>query len=67
MGWLDGLLKTAVMSPLEERVANLDVCTHCHTKTLVQKHECDAGRFAQCSTCLRVFVLNHLPTGDAER
>lgn len=49
-------LKFAIMTPLQERVTGLGVCSKCHTKTLAEKCSNEAGRWLQCSKCLTVFV-----------
>jgi len=60
--YFDGLLKTAIMTPLQARVTSLGVCSKCHTKTLQERCHNELGVWAQCSKCLTVFVseLDHL-------
>ena len=52
------MIKTAIMSPLQERVSLLGVCPYCHKKTLARKHEQADMAFDQCADCLRIYVVN---------
>lgn len=51
------ILKTAVMSALQQQVAEKGVCPNCHTKTLRVAHEAVGYSFEQCTNCLKVYVL----------
>jgi ribosomal protein L37AE/L43A len=48
-------MKFQLMTPLQEQVVNLDVCTTCHTKTLRVAHVDTSGSWLQCTKCKTVF------------
>ena len=54
---LSDLLKSAIMTPLQQRVAEAGVCPKCHTKTTTLRHEAEGMSFEQCTDCLTVWVL----------
>ena len=54
-------LKTAVMRPLEERVAKLGVCPRCHKKTLRLYYTGADLDWFQCDQCLHVYMLPEQP------
>lgn len=51
------LFRHSVMTPLQQLVYELDVCAHCHKKTMRHVHTGGGMVFSQCETCKRVAVL----------
>lgn len=56
-------LKTAIMTPLQERVVGLGVCSKCHTKTLQERLSNELGDWMQCTKCFTVFLKDTARTG----
>lgn len=57
MNWLEDLKRSVyTMSPLEERVTALGVCSKCHEKTLRPIVNGNGYRWQQCSKCLTCFA-----------
>lgn len=54
-------LRFAVLTPLQDRVANLGVCPKCHAKTLELKHVGGGCDWHQCRKCITVFALESKP------
>ena len=55
--WFSDRFKLALMTQLQQRVAEMGVCPKCHAKTLRLRHETLGMEFEQCDKCLTVFVL----------
>src|SRR5260221_220339 len=51
-----GFIKSAVLTPLAERVVALRVCPECHAKSLREVLRNNGMRFQQCSRCNTVFI-----------
>jgi hypothetical protein len=45
------------MTPLQERVYGMNVCAHCHTKTMNHIHTAGGIRWLQCAACKTVACL----------
>ena len=58
---LSDWIKTAVMSPLQERVVGIGMCPKCHAKTLRPVHAAEGMQFDQCGRCLNVYVVEVKP------
>ena len=55
--WFSDFIKTALMTHLQQRVAEAGVCPKCHQRTLRLRHETLGMEFEQCEKCLTVYVL----------
>ena len=51
------LFNFIVMTPLQKHAAELNLCPHCHAKTLTEKSEGAGMRVLQCDKCIRSYVL----------
>jgi len=52
------LMKLMPRSALQDQVVALGVCARCHTKTLMEAHPEDPGRWVRCSKCRALYVTN---------
>lgn len=54
---LSDLIKSGLMTKLQQQVVEAGVCPKCHKRTLRLRHEAVGMEFEQCEKCLRVYVL----------
>lgn len=59
------LIKPNVMTPLQRQVVDLDMCPHCHKKTLRYAYSCELFSAWQCTDCNRVYILDEPGASDS--